>query len=78
MERTAHPLLRITSVLRDSFAPRKNFKSLFVSPSRNVFKSLQGLRVLNMIFLLLCHMVMAKLFLPYSNKTEMSEVKNII
>lgn len=27
-----------------------------------------------MIALLLCHMVMAKLFLPYLNKTEMSEV----
>lgn len=51
-----------------------NFKSLFISPARNGFKSLQGIRALNMIALLLFHMTIAKMFLPYLNKTELSEV----
>lgn len=67
-------MLRISSVLRNSFAVRTNFKSLFISPTRDGFKSIEGIRALNMIALLLCHMVMAKMFLPYLNKTEMSEV----
>lgn len=67
-------MLRISSVLRNSFAVRTNFKSLFISPARDGFKSIEGVRALNMIALLLCHMVMAKMFLPYLNKTEMSEV----
>lgn len=67
-------MLRISSILRNSFAVRTNFKSLFISPTRDGFKSIEGIRALNMIALLLCHMVMAKMFLPYLNKTEMSEV----
>jgi len=67
-------VLRISHVLRNSFAVRTNFKSLFISPTRDGFKSIQGIRALNMVALLLCHMVMAKMFLPYLNKTEMSEV----
>lgn len=74
VERTAHLMLRITRVLRNSFEPMRNIKSLFTSPSRSGHKCLQGVRALNMIALLLCHMVMAKMFLPYFNKTEMSEV----
>ncbi|XP_026808950.1 nose resistant to fluoxetine protein 6-like [Rhopalosiphum maidis] len=73
VERTAPLMLRITRVLRKSFAIKTNFKSLFVSPTRDGFKSIQGIRALNMVALLLCHMVMAKMFLPYLNKTEMSE-----
>lgn len=67
-------MLRISKVLRNSFAVRTNFKSLFISPTRDGFKSIEGIRALNMVALLLCHMVMAKMFLPYFNKTEMSEV----
>jgi len=74
VERTAPVVLRIARVLRKSFGLRTNVESLFTSPARSGFKSLQGVRALNMIALLLCHMVMAKLFLPYLNKTEMSEV----
>lgn len=74
VERTAPLMLRISRVLRNSFSVRKNFKSLFISPTRDGFKSIEGIRALNMIALLLCHMVMAKMFLPYLNKTEMSEV----
>lgn len=73
VERTAPLMLRISRVLRKSFAIRPNFKSLFISPTRDGFKSIQGIRALNMVALLLCHMVMAKMFLPYLNKTEMSE-----
>jgi len=75
VEKSAHLMLRIAVVLRNSFGIRSNFKSLFVPPTRNGFKSLQGVRALNMIALLLCHMVMAKMILPYFNKTEMSLVK---
>jgi hypothetical protein len=67
-------MLQMTKVLRNSFAILPNFKSLLISPARNGFKSLQGMRALNMIALLLCHMAMAKMFLPYLNKTELSEV----
>lgn len=79
VEESAHLALRITRVLRNSFSIKKNYKSLFISSATNGFKSLQGIRALNMIALLLCHMNMAKMFLPYLNKTEMSEVNiNII
>lgn len=74
VERSAHLMLRIARVIRNSFAVKRNFNSLFASPTRSGFKSLQGVRALNMIALLLCHMAMAKMFLPYLNKTEMSEV----
>jgi len=67
-------MLRISLVLRNSFLIRNNFNSLFIAPTRNGFKIIQGIRALNMIGLLLCHMVMAKMFLPYINKTEMSQV----
>lgn len=68
-------MLRVSVVLRKSFNIGNNVKSLFTSPVRNGFKSLEGARALNMIALLLCHMAMAKMFLPYTNKTEMSEVR---
>ncbi|VVC32263.1 Nose resistant-to-fluoxetine protein, N-terminal,Acyltransferase 3 [Cinara cedri] len=73
VEHSAHLMLRIAQVLRNSFSIKRNYQSLFISPTKNGFKSLQGIRALNMISLLLCHMVMAKMFLPYLNKTEMSE-----
>lgn len=74
MERNAHIMLRIARVLRNSFSVTKNINSLVTPPAKNKLKSLQGVRALNMIALLLCHMFMAKMFLPYLNKTEMSEV----
>lgn len=74
VERDAHLMLRIARVIRNSFSIGKNVKSLVTPPAKNGLKSLQGVRALNMIALLMCHMFMAKMFLPYLNKTELSEV----
>ncbi|XP_050546637.1 nose resistant to fluoxetine protein 6-like [Daktulosphaira vitifoliae] len=73
LQKCAPFILRLTRALRNSFSPSNNIKMLFSPTSNSSLRSIDGIRVFNMVALLLSHMTMAKLFLPYLNKTELSE-----
>lgn len=58
-----------------AFSLRKNYNSLMsTSRSPNDLRAVHGIRFLNALMLILAHKSIALFFIPYINRTRMSEV----
>lgn len=61
-----------------AFSLKKNVSSLFsLNQTEDDIKSVHGIRFLNALMLLFAHKSIALFFVPFVNRTEMSEVNYV-